>query len=113
MENVPGIELSGLWEDLTGRQKYEIVEQIVGYEKSFASTRFTMFGSLYYALDLPNIAGNEVLCVNEDGMDMRCSQFAVGPTNYRMFFDDGRGTLDVDRGPCTTNSLPSSQANAN
>ncbi len=89
MEKVPGIELENIWEDITGRQKYEIVKQLVGIEKSFTATRFTSFGS-----------GDETLCVNEDGTEIQCSRFAIGPTNNRMFFDEGRGTVQMDRGPC-------------
>ena len=100
MEKVRGIELEKLWEDITGRQKYEIVKQLVGIEKSFAATRFTSFGSLYYAEDIAKVSDNEILCVNEDGTEMQCSQFAIGPTNNRMFFDEGRGTVHMDRGPC-------------
>ena len=99
MEKAPGIELERLWEDMTGRQKYEIVKQLVGFERSFASTRFGSFGSLYYAKDVPRVE-NETLCVNEDGTDMQYSQFAIGPTTNRMLFDEGRGTVHVDRGPC-------------
>lgn len=102
MEKIPGVELEKLWDDMTGRQKYEIVKQLIGFEKSFASTSFRQFGSLYYAQDMPNVAGDEVLCVNEDGTETKCSQFAIGPTNNRMFFDEGRGVVDVDRGPCKT-----------
>lgn len=88
--------------------KYEIVKQLVGIEKSFTATRFTSFGSLYYADDVPKASGNEILCVNEDGTEMQCSPFAIGPTNNRMFFDDGRGTVPVDRGLCMklSNSPP-------
>ena len=102
MEKVPGIELEKLWEDITGRQKYEIVKQLVEIEKSFAATQFTSFGSLYYAEDVPKVSDldNEVLCVNEDGTEMQCSKFAIGSTNNRMFFDEGRGAVHVDRGPC-------------
>lgn len=100
MEKVPGIELENLWEDITGRQKYEIVKQLVGIEKSFTATRFTSFGSLYYADDVPKVSGDETLCVNEDGTEIQCSRFAIGPTNNRMFFDEGRGTVQMDRGPC-------------
>lgn len=100
MEKAPGVELGKLWEDLTGRQRYEVVKQIVGYEKAFASTRFTMFGSLYYATDLPNTTANDILCMKEDGTDMFCSRFAIGPSNSRVFFDDGKASLDMDRGPC-------------
>lgn len=102
MEKMPGIELEKVWEHITGRQKYEIVKQVVDFEKSFASTTFQLFGSLYYAQDVPKVASNEMLCVNEDGTEMQCSKFAIGPSNNRMFFDEGRGAIDVDRGPCTT-----------
>ncbi len=102
MEKVPGVELEKLWGDLTGRQKYEIVKQLVGFEKPFASTSFGMYGSLYCAQDIPNVVSDEVLCVNVDGTETRCSQFAVGPTNNRMYFDEGRGNVGVDRGPCKT-----------
>lgn len=100
MEKVPGIELESVWEDITGRQKYEIVRQLVGFEKSFAATRFTAFGSLYYAVDVPKVSGDETLCVTEHGTEIKCSQFAIGPSNNRKFFDDGRGTVSVNRGPC-------------
>ena len=49
MEKAPGDELETVLEDITGGQKYEIVKQLVGFENSFASTRFKLFGSLYYA----------------------------------------------------------------
>lgn len=98
---MPGLELENLWEDITGRQKYEIVKQLIGFEKSFAATRFTSYGSLYYAKDVPKVSGNEVLYVNEDGTEFQCSAFAIGPTNNRMSFDEGRGTVPVDQGPCT------------
>ena len=102
MEKMPGIELEKLWEDITGREKYEIVKQVVGFEKKFASTRFRSYGSLYYAQDVSKIAGNEILCANEGGLEMQSSQFAIGPTNNRMFFDEGRGAINMDRGPCMT-----------
>ena len=102
MEKIPGTELDNLWENMTGREKYEIVKQLVGFEKSFASTRFRLFGSLYYAQDIPNVADDEILYVNEDGTEMQCSQFSIGPTNNRMFSDEGRGMVDMDRGPCKT-----------
>lgn len=100
MEKVPGIELEKIWDDMEYPQKYEIVKQLVGFEKSFASTRFRLFGSLYFAQDVPNVAENETLCVNGEGVEMQCSQFAIGPTNNRMFFDDGRERVSMDRGPC-------------
>ncbi|KAL9124557.1 MAG: hypothetical protein Q9217_006122 [Psora testacea] len=110
MEKVPGIELEKLWGDITGRQKYEIVKQLIGIEKSFATTRFTSFGSLYYAEDVPKVSNNKILCVSKDGTEMQCSRFAIGPTNNRMFFDEGRGTVHMDRGPLAKHLLPKEES---
>lgn len=103
MEKMPGIELEKVWDDLPGRQKYEIVKQLVGIERKLATTMFTSFGSLYYTQDVPGADSYGRLCVTDDGSSMQCSRFAVGPSTSRMFFDDGRANVDVDRGPCTAN----------
>ncbi len=108
MEKAPGVGLDQRWEALTGRQKWEVVKQLVGFESAFASTRFARFGSLYYADDVAHASGNDVLFAQEDGTEVRSSQFAIGPTNHRMFFDDGRADADLDRGPCTAVTLPPS-----
>ncbi|KAI9672324.1 MAG: hypothetical protein M1817_003346 [Caeruleum heppii] len=99
MEKIPGVELENVWEELTGRQRFEVVQQVVGFEASFASTRFSSFGSLYYAHDISKASQREDLYVNEEGTEVPHSRFAVGPTTSRMFFDDGRAAVDVDRGP--------------
>lgn len=54
MERSRGVELSKLWDDMPGPEKLQIVQQLVGFEKSLVSTRFPMYESLYYAKDLPN-----------------------------------------------------------
>ncbi|KAL8916712.1 MAG: hypothetical protein Q9208_008359 [Pyrenodesmia sp. 3 TL-2023] len=99
MEKMPGIELEKVWDDMPGRQKYEVVKQLVDMEQKFATTFFMSFGSLYYTQDLPRVDSDGRLCVTEDGSTMQCSQFAVGPSTSRMFFDHGRANVDVDRGP--------------
>ena len=73
MEKTPSVKLEIVWEDITGRQKYETVKQLVGFENSFASTRLKLFGSLHYAQDVPKVAGSETLCVNENGTEVQCS----------------------------------------
>lgn len=103
MEKMSGVELESLWEDMMDLQKYEIVKQLVGFEKSFASTKFTSFGSLYYAKDVPADSDNRNLCVSEDETEIKCWQFAIGPTTNREFFDDGRGSVNIERGPCESN----------
>jgi hypothetical protein len=102
MEKQTGVELSRLWDDMAGIDKFEIIKQVVDYERLFTSTKFTKYGSLYYAKDLPSISNGEPLYVDENGNEVSCSRFAVGPTNGRKFFDDGKGMVDMDRGPCMT-----------
>ncbi|KAL8970844.1 MAG: hypothetical protein Q9197_003595 [Variospora fuerteventurae] len=99
MEKLRGVELETLWDDMPGRQKYEIVKQLVGIEQKFASTRFMSFGSLYYTQDVHEASHREKLCVTGEGLTIESSQFAIGPSSSRMFFDDGRAMADVDMGP--------------
>ena len=100
MEKIPGVELESVWPDLTIRQKCEVVQQVVGFEAAFASTRFPSYGSLYFAKDLPERFRSPPLSVDAAGTTVKHSRFAIGPTVSRMFFDDGRAAVDVDRGPC-------------
>ena len=100
MEKMPGVELESVWPNLTLRQKFEVVQQVVDFEASFASTRFSSYGSLYFTKDLPEPLRSAPLPVDEAGTTVKHSRFAIGPTVSRMFFDDGRAAVDVDRGPC-------------
>ncbi|RLL96198.1 hypothetical protein CFD26_100335 [Aspergillus turcosus] len=81
MEKSPGIKLSHVWDDMHVLKKSEIVTQLVRFDASLASNPLPAYGSLYYAQD-----------ANGD-------KFAVGPTNNRKYFDDGRATLPLDHGP--------------
>ncbi|PWY91337.1 hypothetical protein BO94DRAFT_573791, partial [Aspergillus sclerotioniger CBS 115572] len=98
MERSRGVELSRLWDDMPGSEKFQIVKQLVGFEKSLVSSQFPMYGSLYYAKDLPDVRPSQVVGIGskQDTVD---SVFAIGPTTNRNFFDDGRDAVDVNRGP--------------
>ncbi|PGG95579.1 hypothetical protein AJ79_09969 [Helicocarpus griseus UAMH5409] len=100
MEKVAGKELSHVWGDFTGKQKYSVVQQIVQFEQKFPSTRFSAYGNLYYADDLlpGELARILHLYTNASGVQTN-TKFAVGPTNSRIYFDDGRSDVAVDRGP--------------
>jgi hypothetical protein len=100
MERSRGIELGKIWDDLPGLDKFEIVKKLVGFEKAYVSTRFPMYGSLYYAKDLPEVLPSQLVNLDSKIDDTVHSVFAVGPTTNRAFFDDGRDAVDVDRGPC-------------
>ncbi|KAJ5972391.1 Aminoglycoside phosphotransferase [Penicillium vulpinum] len=99
MEKSPGVELSKMWDDISGPEKLQIVQQLVEFEKALVSTRFPIYGSLYYAKDLPGVQSTQMIDLgtkNNSGLD-----FAVGPTTNRTFFDDGRDAVNagVPQGP--------------
>ncbi|KAJ8116979.1 hypothetical protein OPT61_g1714 [Boeremia exigua] len=91
MEKCPGIELGRLWDDLSARQKVDIVRQLATFSARLSKARFAYYGSLYYTKDIP------------DAIDTRIDDtFSVGPTTSRTWFDDGRGEVDIYRGPWTS-----------
>ncbi|CAI7631491.1 unnamed protein product [Penicillium glandicola] len=99
MEKSRGVELSKLWDDMPGPDKFRIVQQLVGFEKALVSTPFPMHGSLYYAKDLPKVQSNQIIDLGGKKSNMGLD-FAVGPTTNRTFFDDGRDAVaGVHRGP--------------
>ncbi|KAL8872159.1 MAG: hypothetical protein Q9174_002159 [Haloplaca sp. 1 TL-2023] len=99
MEKAPGVELSNLWEKLAFKQKRALIEDIVRMEKSFTSSAFPAFGSLYYAHQLD--AQTTTFPVTSQGMNTMASSqpFVIGPTTDRHSFADGRGKIECDRGP--------------
>ena len=99
MERIRGLELSKLWDVMPGSEKFKIVKQLVEFEKALTSPQFPMYGSLYYAKDLPDVQSSQLVDI-ESSKDNVDSVFAVGPTTNRTFFDDGRDAVDVNRGPC-------------
>ncbi|KAH5651601.1 hypothetical protein HBI23_167260 [Parastagonospora nodorum] len=88
MEKCGGIELGHVWDELTGKEKTEIVRQLATYSVRLSKAKFPYYGSIYFSRDIPDIKGTEV----DD-------TFSVGPTTSRDWVDDRRGEVDVDRGP--------------
>jgi hypothetical protein len=89
MEKCPGTELDRLWDDLSSKQKMDIIRQLATFTAQLSKAHFAYYGSLYYAKDIPEVKGTQV-----DGT------FSVGATTSRTWFDDRRGDVDVYRGPC-------------
>lgn len=111
MERCEGVELGKVWDDLSWRNRLNIVKTLVGYEKAFASASLPMYGSLYYAKDLPSPSAAQYL--DHTGTGDRTEAFVVGPTTNRTFFDQGRDSVEVNRGPCKLQSLTVYRPQAN
>jgi hypothetical protein len=98
MERSAGVELGKVWDDMSGGERLEVVDTLAGYEKAFVSAKFPMCGSLYYAKDLPSPSSSQFL--SSVGSADEEKAFVVGPTTNRAFFDQGRDSVKVNRGPC-------------
>lgn len=101
MEKQLGVVLTDVWDTIKGKQKVQILDQVVDIERRLAATKFSQFGSLYYKDDLPEHSDcTSSLYLDSTGNEVRSDTFGIGPTNHRSFFDFGRGQLDIERGPC-------------
>lgn len=100
MEKLPGIELERVWARMTIEDRFTIVKAISQYQKTWMSVSFNKFGSLYYARDLDGQPAHDPLYTDQQGVQITDSRFAIGPSTGREFFDDGRGDIEFDRGPC-------------
>ncbi|KAG4439211.1 hypothetical protein IFR05_005302 [Cadophora sp. M221] len=79
-------------------ERLEVIRTLVGYEKAFVSANLPMYGSLYYAKDLPSPSPSQLLD-SVNSINKGEEAFVVGPTTNRAFFDQGRDSVEVNRGP--------------
>lgn len=105
MEKAPGIELERVWPKMGIKYRLAVVKTTAGYQKAWTSVSFKKFGGLYYANDLEKLGGPEPLYVDENGVDVTDEKFAIGPSTGRELTDNGRATVNFDRGPCITPAL--------
>ncbi len=104
MEKLPGIELELAWPTMKIEDRLAIVQTIATYQKSWTSISFKKYGGLYYAKDLNTGSDNEVLYTDADGVHVKDSRFAIGPSTGRELIDNRRASVEFDRGPCISPS---------
>ena len=97
MEKMPGIKLATVWDSMHNRNKLEVVKQLVQYDRGVVTTHFPAYGGLYYPGDVREAA---IPMTHQESNERAEGRFVIGPTNSRKYFDDGRATLLLDRGPC-------------
>lgn len=89
MEKASGVELSRVWDTMKAKNKMHLVQQIATITSRLGNARFKHYGSLYYRCDVDHVRGTEV----DD-------EYVIGPNNDRGWFDNRRGEIDINRGPC-------------
>ncbi|KGO73228.1 Aminoglycoside phosphotransferase [Penicillium italicum] len=97
MEKVAGVQLSHVWYNMGIEDRFEVVKAISGYQKSWLSTSFTKYGSLYYPCDTDY--QKECVLIKSDGTHTKQPHFVIGPSTGRDQADHGRVSIDFDRGP--------------
>ncbi|KAL3491047.1 phosphotransferase enzyme family protein [Aspergillus germanicus] len=105
MEKQTGVVLTDVGDTPKGKQKVQILEQVIEMERLLASTKFSKFGPLYYKDDIglsKDSDSSASLYIDSTGTKVCCETFTIGPNNHRSFFDFGRGELDTYRGPWST-----------
>ena len=101
MEKLSGVPLDRVWGTMDIKDRLSIVKVITRHQKAWMSFSFKQFGSLYYAQDLNGHAQGP-LYDDPQGFATTNSTFAVGPSTGRELTDDGRASVEFDRGPCKT-----------
>ncbi|KAJ0415927.1 kinase-like domain-containing protein [Aspergillus carlsbadensis] len=101
MERVKGRQLSEVWDAMSEAQRFGLVKSLVAIEQKLTNVKFDFYGSLYYKgsstshhdrnIDNPTELAKEAM-----------SDFVIGPTTHRSFWEDEKGELDIDRGPWET-----------
>ncbi|KAI9709411.1 MAG: hypothetical protein M1812_007688 [Candelaria pacifica] len=101
MEKVAGVTLDRVWDSMKIEDRAGLVKAVASYQKSWMSVSFEQLGSIYYARDLDEQVSGP-LYTDGEGTRISNPKFAVGPTTGRNFNDDGRETIEFDRGPWST-----------
>ena len=99
MEKLPGIQLQTMWRGMGIEHRLAIVKAIARYQATWSSFSFRHYGSLYYSEDLRQLKQRFPI-VKGPGATVIDPKFMIGPSTARVFNDDGRSTVEFDRGPC-------------
>lgn len=90
MDKPHGKEICLQWEAIDQEGKESIARQLATLAVVLSKKPFKGYGSLYYKQDLRD-------CERIDIDD----RFAIGPTTDPSWYENGRDSLDINRGPCT------------
>lgn len=99
MEKVSGVQLGSVWNKMELHDQFKVAKAIAKYQEAWMALSFEKLGSLYYVEDLDGLTQSP-LYTDCRGISITDSRFAVGPSTGRELMDDGRSTIELDRGPC-------------
>lgn len=96
MEKATGVRLGDLWWSLNAKQLLKVITQLVQYEAKLMQAPLSSYGSIYFNGFLPENVGCRLFSNSDDSNQRYC----IGPIADPAFWHDGRGDLEINRGPC-------------
>ncbi|KAE8137911.1 phosphotransferase enzyme family protein [Aspergillus pseudotamarii] len=97
MDKVEGVPLSQVWGTMKLPQKLQVLLSATRLQNKWLNVSFSHYGSLYYARDVHQPDSGTYYV--KDGIAIKGSKFAIGPTTGRDWSDAGRSSLNINRGP--------------
>jgi hypothetical protein len=97
MEKATGVRLGDIWWSLDAKQLLKVITQLVQYEAKLLQTPLSSYGSIYFKGFLSENVDDRVFRNSDDSNHRYC----IGPIADPAFWYDGRGDLEINRGPCS------------
>ncbi|KAE8146569.1 kinase-like domain-containing protein [Aspergillus avenaceus] len=101
MEEATGSQIGSVWNDLPANTKLNIMKEIVSIEAKLSSLTFSHYGVVYFASD--SVEGAVPAQITSDVplqlKEMVAEKFTIGPSVERGFWNKGRATMRISRGP--------------
>ena len=94
MERAKGIPLLSIWGELTLKQRGRVIAQLVDIDLKMMSLKFSGYGSIYLKHDLPDTHSITL------STDQNLTEYRLGPSVRRSWWDNERKSMSVDQGPC-------------
>lgn len=107
MKKMQGRQLSDVRPGMSEVQRFGLVKNVVQIEAKLSSVKFSGYGSVYFREGFPDRLSILDPAVAHGDANSKIDRYAIGPTTQRGFWVDGKGGLDIDRGPCKhSSSIP-------
>ena len=114
-ERASGSPLGNLWPQWSKESQHDLIAQLVDFEAKLTSISFGKHGCIFYKRDLERKglpaygleARFRTSIPSADQVDPGLfEEFAFGPLTEARLWEDERATMNLDRGPCQSISLP-------
>ncbi len=101
MEKAEGGELHHRWDAFRSRPAASIMDEVLRFENTFATRKFSQIGSLYYKEDVEEALQARPLYAADSGTpDDAEDKYRIGPLVDWDVWRGARSSLNVNRGPC-------------